>query len=110
MRIEGVLLVVLIASCGGTDAPAADEPRAYPFGPFTIHPDEEVVVDPLRAGSRAQRQCRHRAGKAEKFRSAPGEHHAFGTYFSTWAPEANSSRLTSFRSIRFDSPANNVGP
>jgi hypothetical protein len=26
------------------------------------------------------------------------------------APELNSSRLTSFKSTRFDSPANNVGP
>src|SRR5947209_1811083 len=26
------------------------------------------------------------------------------------APEPNSSRLTSFKSTRFDSPANNVGP
>jgi len=41
MRIEGVLLV-LLASCGGTDAPAADAPRAYPFGPFTIHASEEI--------------------------------------------------------------------
>src|SRR4029450_10012540 len=31
-------------------------------------------------------------------------------YRITTAPEPNSSRLTSFKSIRFDSPANNVGP
>src|SRR3989442_7355915 len=34
----------------------------------------------------------------------------FGSYRIATAPEPNSSRLTSFKSIRFDSPANNVGP
>src|SRR5262245_4671053 len=33
-----------------------------------------------------------------------------GSYCIATAPEPNSSRLTSFKSIRFDSPANNVGP
>jgi len=33
-----------------------------------------------------------------------------GSYLIATAPEPNSSRLTSFRSIRFESPANNVGP
>src|SRR5688572_11711138 len=33
-----------------------------------------------------------------------------GLYRIATAPEPNSSRLTSFKSIRFDSPANNVGP
>src|SRR5687768_10528173 len=33
-----------------------------------------------------------------------------GTYRIATAPEANSSRPTSFKSICFDSPANNVGP
>jgi hypothetical protein len=33
-----------------------------------------------------------------------------GTYRIATAPEPNSSRLTSFKSTRFDSPANNVGP
>src|SRR3990172_5809581 len=33
-----------------------------------------------------------------------------GSYRIATAPEPNSSRLTSFKSIRFDSPANNVGP
>ena len=33
-----------------------------------------------------------------------------GTYRIATAPEPNSSRLTSFKSICFDSPANNVGP
>ena len=32
------------------------------------------------------------------------------SYRIATAPEPNSSRLTSFKSIRFDSPANNVGP
>src|SRR4029453_18231720 len=33
-----------------------------------------------------------------------------GSYRIATAPELNSSRLTSFKSTRFDSPANNVGP
>src|SRR5258708_1108787 len=33
-----------------------------------------------------------------------------GSYRIATAPEPNSSRLTSFRSTCFDSPANNVGP
>lgn len=34
----------------------------------------------------------------------------FGSYLTATAPEPNSSRLTSFKSIGFDSPANTVGP
>jgi len=34
----------------------------------------------------------------------------FGSYRIATAPELNSSRLTSLKSIRFDRPANNVGP
>src|SRR4029077_16082524 len=33
-----------------------------------------------------------------------------GSYCIATTPEGNSSRLTSFKSTRFDSPANNVGP
>ena len=33
-----------------------------------------------------------------------------GSYRVAKAPEANSNRLTSFKSNDFDSPANNVGP
>src|SRR5207237_2529364 len=33
-----------------------------------------------------------------------------GSYRIATAPEPNSSRLTSLKLIRFDSPANNVGP
>src|SRR5206468_9950269 len=33
-----------------------------------------------------------------------------GSYRIAIAPEPNSSRLTSFKSTHFDSPANNVGP
>src|SRR5918998_1436317 len=33
-----------------------------------------------------------------------------GSYRIATAPDPNSNRLTSFKSTRFDSPANNVGP
>jgi hypothetical protein len=33
-----------------------------------------------------------------------------GSYRIATTPEPNSSRLMSFKSTRFDSPANNVGP
>src|SRR5215813_14043055 len=36
--------------------------------------------------------------------------YVLGSYRMATAPEPNSSRLTSFKSIGFDSPANNVGP
>src|SRR5262245_24337760 len=39
-----------------------------------------------------------------------GEGYLLGSYCIATAPEPNSSRLTSFKSIRFDIPANNVGP
>jgi hypothetical protein len=45
MRIWGSLAlatVLALAACGGTNPPAADEPRAYPFGPFTIQPSQEI--------------------------------------------------------------------
>src|SRR4029077_16229999 len=42
--------------------------------------------------------------------SASTDGHLLGSYRIVTAPEPNSSRLTSFKSTRFDSPANNVGP
>src|SRR5437667_1197201 len=38
------------------------------------------------------------------------EGYLLGSYLSATAPEPNSSRLTTFKSRCFDSPANNVGP
>jgi hypothetical protein len=40
----------------------------------------------------------------------PLDGYLLGSYRIATAPEANSCRLRSFKSIRFDSPANNVGP
>jgi len=43
MRFRGIALVALFAACtSGTNAPAEDEPRVYPFGPFTIQPSQEI--------------------------------------------------------------------
>src|SRR5215470_12647979 len=42
--------------------------------------------------------------------SASRDGYLLGSYRIATAPEPNSSRLTSFKSRRFDSPANNVGP
>jgi hypothetical protein len=42
MRIWGSLALALFAACSGTNPPAADEPRAYPFGPFTIQASQEI--------------------------------------------------------------------
>src|SRR6266853_1971991 len=42
--------------------------------------------------------------------SASTDGYLLGSYRIATAPEPNSSRLTSFKSTRFDSPANNVGP
>jgi|GEM_PF-4983583 len=38
------------------------------------------------------------------------DRYLLGSYRIATAPELNSRRLTSFKSIYFDSPANNVGP
>src|SRR6266498_3304303 len=43
-------------------------------------------------------------------RASKPDGYLFGSYRIATAPEPNSSRLTSFKSTRFDSPANNVGP
>jgi hypothetical protein len=40
----------------------------------------------------------------------PPDGYLLGSYRIATAPEANSSRLTSFKLTGFDSPANNVGP
>src|SRR4051812_27337325 len=46
MRFRGIAAVAVVAAwgaaCGGTDTPAEDEPRAYPFGPFTVQPNQEI--------------------------------------------------------------------
>ena len=43
-------------------------------------------------------------------RASRPDGYLLGSYRIATAPEPNSSRLTSFKSTRFDSPANNVGP
>src|SRR5207302_10948644 len=42
--------------------------------------------------------------------SASTDSYLLGSYRIATAPDPNSSRLTSFKSTCFDSPANNVGP
>src|SRR6185503_11078001 len=43
-------------------------------------------------------------------RASKPDGYLLGSYRIATAPEPNSSRLTSFKSTLFDSPANNVGP
>src|SRR6266508_6756214 len=43
-------------------------------------------------------------------RASKPDGYLIGSYRIATAPEPNSSRLTSFKSTCFDSPANNVGP
>src|SRR5438132_313995 len=43
-------------------------------------------------------------------RASKPDGYLLGSYRIATAPEPNSSRLTSFKSTCFDSPANNVGP
>src|SRR5437016_9567884 len=49
-------------------------------------------------------------GAANRLDRDKADGYLLGSYRIATAPEPNSSRLTSFKSIRFDSPANNVGP
>ena len=75
------------------------------------------------ARSRLRVVISHNAVSAQLPDDCPGSHstlrltrankpngYLLGTYRIATAPEANSSRLTSLKSTRFDSPANNVGP
>src|SRR5215831_4538335 len=51
---------------------------------------------------------RHFAELLQRFETM--QCYLLGSYRIATAPDPNSSRLTSFKSIRFDSPVNNVGP
>src|SRR6202521_4258423 len=59
------------------------------------------------APAREVRQPRRCCGPA---RASKPDGYLLGSYRIATAPEPNSSRLTSFKSTCFDSPANNVGP
>src|SRR5687767_6142642 len=64
-------------------------------------------MSPTRTGEPAVQQVlRGRKLLAE----AGGQSYLLGSYRNATAPEPSSSRLTSFKSSGFDSPANNVGP
>src|SRR5437762_2001864 len=59
-------------------------------------------IDWLGSGPRCSMMRRTRANKPDSY--------LLGSYLIATAPEPNSSRLTSFKSTGFDSPANKVGP
>ena len=61
-----------------------------------------AAVGRARAANQGSMMRPARASKPDGYR--------LGAYRSATAPEPNSSRLTSFKSTCFDSPANNVGP
>src|SRR5881409_3354449 len=62
-----------------------------------------------RRGTEAARQLRHADDRLTHPRNK-SDGYLLGSYRIATAPEPNSSRLTRFKSTRFDSPANNVGP
>ena len=70
----------------------------------------------LRAGTAAVRKISsldwrpHRRVSCKRRLGSLPDGYLLGSYRIATAPEANPTRLTSFKSIRFDSPANNVGP
>jgi hypothetical protein len=70
----------------------------------------EKEADGQRAYSRQYLRRDSRFGSLTGHRSANDPTYLLGSYRIATAPEPNSSRLTSFKSICFDSPANNVGP
>ncbi len=70
--------------------------------------DQRPIRRPLSAArgmSQRQRYQRMRPTRANKRNS-----YCFGSYRIATAPEPNSSRLTSLKSVRFDRPASSVGP
>src|SRR5438093_11931562 len=50
------------------------------------------------------------AAAGQQLQAQVSDGYLLGSYRIAIAPEPNSSRLTSFKSTHFDSPANNVGP
>src|SRR5215471_5719900 len=72
----------------------------------TLHPT--VPSTKSHPGAAEKAQADHDAEQAQH--SDSGVHGLTGSYRSATAPEPSSSRLTSFKSISFDSPANNVRP
>src|SRR5271166_3381321 len=53
---------------------------------------------------------KHERDRMRPTRVSKPNSYPLGSYRIATAPEPNSSRLTSLKSTRFDSPANNVGP
>ena len=72
---------------------------AQEVAPFRPPRSGAVGVEALHGGDE-----RRRPTKAKK-----PDGYLLGSYRIATTPEPNSSRLTSFKSTRFDSPANNVG-
>jgi hypothetical protein len=60
-------------------------------------------------GSGAPRENCHAAVVLSSTARSP-DRYLLGSYRIATAPEPNSSRLTSFKSMIFESPANSVGP
>jgi hypothetical protein len=56
------------------------------------------------------RSCSVGLGTAHEYLQREPNGYLLGSYRIATAPDPNSSRLTSLKSTRFDSPANNVGP
>src|SRR3984893_16895336 len=66
------------------------------------------AADGTAAGGRAR--ASNQGSMLRPARASKPDGYLLGSYRIATAPEPNSSRLTSFKSTCFDSPANNVGP
>src|SRR5207247_3574965 len=77
------------------------EPRCYYF---------RVLAPRLPLSNVPRRSRRGTGSMMRPARASKPDGYLLGSYRIATAPEPNSSRLTSFKSTCFDSPANNVGP
>src|SRR2546430_4335693 len=85
--------------------------------PLSVEAPRQDVAWTVRLGSAFSRLHHDRCGALAAALTTSGlrttcepNGYLLGSYRIATAPEPNSSRLTSLKSIRFDSPANNVGP
>src|SRR5258708_6664812 len=108
--------------CHSDAPPRGEDDRCEPIAPPPYQgspgragsggaPGQGVVVGRC-GGNRCggARKSREPGSMMRPARASNPDGYLLGSYRIATAPEPNSSRLTSFKSTCFDSPANNVGP
>src|SRR5438552_15013043 len=100
LEMAGVHRVELEGLARSHTAPALEVRQAKAL--LWVAAEGTAAVGRARAANQGSMMRPARASKPDDY--------LLGSYRIATAPEPNSSRLTSFKSTCFDSPANNVGP